>query len=91
MPHCERRHLHHKASLTMTDKIPATEQSPTLKIGKQMTKEEELATLRQLLTVITADTAQMQRFFERMQRGDPRICKPEYSNPRYHEKFGYAE
>ena len=56
-----------------------------------MTKEEELATLRQLLTVITADTAQMQRFFERMQRGDPRICKPEYSNPRYHEKFGYAE
>lgn len=52
---------------------------------------EELGISRKLLAVIETDTAQMKRWFERLHRGDPRLCKPEYANPRYFEKFGEAE
>ena len=47
--------------------------------------------LQDILRIHQADIAQMKRFFERMHRGDPRICKPEYANPRYFEKFGEDE
>lgn len=51
----------------------------------------ETQILRELLTVLEDDIAQMKRWFERLHRGDPRICKPEYANPRYFEKFGDDE
>jgi hypothetical protein len=54
-------------------------------------KAEELELLRKILAVIESSNAQMKRWFERLHRGDPRICKPEYANPRYYEKFGYEE
>lgn len=48
---------------------------------------EEIELLRALLECIKEDCTEMQTFINRVQRGDPRVCKPEYSNPRYFEKF----
>ena len=35
--------------------------------------------------------AKLRRFIQRVDRGDPRICKPGYENSKYFEKFGYGE
>jgi hypothetical protein len=52
---------------------------------------KELQLMRQMLAVVQADRDEMKRFIQRVDRGDPRVCKPEYSNPKYFEKFGYDE
>jgi len=52
---------------------------------------DDLELRRQLLAVIETQRDQLKRFFQRFDRGDLRICKPEYANPRYFEKFGEDE
>ena len=51
----------------------------------------EFEILQKILAVLNADIDSMKRLFERVHRGDPRVCRPEYANPKYHEKFGYDE
>lgn len=60
-----------------------------------MTQEQidlmQIDLMRQLNAVIGKGNDEMRRFFQRVDRGDPRVCKEEYANPRYFEKFGYEE
>lgn len=52
---------------------------------------QQLDLMRRLVAEINAGNAELRRFIQRVERGDPRVCKPEYANPNYFAKFGDAE
>jgi hypothetical protein len=51
----------------------------------------EISLMKKAIALLEDANAKLKRFVQRVDRGDPRVCKPEFANPKYFEKFGDSE